>query len=402
MPHHYQYTAQAMDSGQQLTSSCFADSADAVRLRLKRLGYRAGSVSQIKSQDILGPRKRVTLQDMVGLCRRFSVMYGAGLPLLECVELLAHESDSKQLADALEGVHDDIQRGCTVADAFAKYPRIFGPLFINMLRAGETAGEFDYVLNQLAIYMERDFDLRRKIRQAFAYPVVVVSMIFVVVSIIMVVVIPVFSKVYLSMGIQLPGPTLLLIFISEHIVSILSVLLGMGLGLVLLYRWFQGHPDRRVQLDRRKLSLFLVGSVYHKAVLLRFIRTLSIMVKAGIPLAEAISIADTVAGNAVASEAVGMIQHSISRGGTVTEAIKVHAFFPESITHAFAAGEEAGKLGEMLGQLAQGLETEMDDAIQKIVTKIEPLLVGTLSLVIGFILMAIYLPIFDLMKAIKR
>ena len=227
-------------------------------------------------------------------------------------------------------------------------------------------------------------------------------MIFLVVTAIMIVVVPAFSGVYAKLGVPLPGPTIALIFISNNAGYIIPSIIVAAIGLCVLHKKIRSVPAVKGWLDRQKLSMAMIGLVYHKVVLLKFIRTLSIMVAAGIPLSEAISIAEDVADNTVTSEAVGMVQRNIKRGGTITEAIKLHGFFPKTIVHAFSTGEESGKLGEMLSKFAGGIEQDVDDGIKRLVIKIEPMLMVVMSMVIGFILLAIYLPIFDVVKMIHK
>jgi len=398
----FQYIARAIDTNEVFTSTCYADNEGVVRSELKRIGYAVDSVVPRKTNEIFGQRKRIKLQDLVSMCRRFSVMYAAGLSLLDCLSSLARENESKNLSDTLEDIHNRIEAGSNVADAFSKHPKVFSPLFVNLIRAGETAGKFDYVLGQLATYLEKEYDLKRKIRQALAYPLLVVAMIFVVVTAIMIVVVPAFSEVYMKLGIPLPGPTIALIFISNNAVYIFPSIIILSGGLWALHKKLRLRPVIKNWLDRTKLSMSMIGKVYHRIVLLKFIRTLSVMVTAGIQLSDAIAIAEDVADNAVVSEATNMIQHNIKRGGTITEAIKMHGFFPQSIVHAFAAGEKAGRLNEMLDKFAGGIEQDVDDGIKSLVTKIEPMLVVFLSLIVGFVLLAIYLPIFDLMKVLHK
>jgi type IV pilus assembly protein PilC len=398
----YQYTAHAVDDGKMLTSTCYADDEGQVRSQLKRIGYMVDSVKTQKTNEIFGQRKRIKLADLVNMCRRFSVMYTAGLPLLECLSSLVRENESKNLSDTLQDIHDRIEQGSNVADAFAKHPKVFTSLYVNLLRAGETAGKFDYVLGQLSTYIEREYDLKRKIRQAFAYPLIVTVMIFLVVITIMIVVVPAFSEVYTKLGVPLPGPTIALITISNNAGYIFPSIIALAVGFYFLYKKLRVIPAVKDWLDKSKLSMAMIGPVYHKVVLLKFIRTLSIMIAASIPLSEAITIARDVADNTVASEAVGMIQRNIKRGGTITEAVKLHGFFPQTIVHAFSTGEEAGKLGEVLSKFAGGVEQDVDDGIKRLVVKIEPMLMVVMSLVIGFILLAIYLPIFDVVKMIHK
>lgn len=398
----YQYTARTIDSNELLTSNCYADDEGVVRSGLKRIGYAVDSVIPRKTRQIFGERKRIKLQDLVNMCRRFSVMYSAGLGLLDCLSSLARENESKNLSDVLEDIHNNIEQGSSISGAFSKHPKVFSSLFVNLLRAGEASGKFDYVLEQLATYLEKEYDLKRKIRQALGYPLVVVVMIFLVVTVIMIVVVPTFSDVYMKIGVPLPGPTISLIFISNNALYIFPSIIVLAALLWVLHKRLRVLPAVRKRLDRTKLSVSIVGAVYHRIVLLKFIRTLSIMITSGIQISDSIAIAEDVADNAVVSEAANMIQRNIKRGGTITEAIKLHGFFPETIVHAFSAGEKAGRLDEMLGKFADGIEQDVDDRIKGLVAKIEPMLVIFMSLIVGFILLAIYLPIFDLMKVIHQ
>jgi type IV pilus assembly protein PilC len=398
----YQYTAWAVDDRKVFKSTCNAPSESVVRSKLKRIGYAVDSVSPKKTSQIFGQRKRIKLQDIVSMCRRFSIMYRAGLNIMDCLSLLAKENESKKLSDILQDVHSTIARGSKIADAFSKYQNVFSALFVNMIRAGEISGKLDYVLGESAAYMEKQYDLRRKVRQALTYPAVVMFVIFTVVAAIMIFVVPVFSEVYLKLGIALPVPTRALILLSNNAVYIFPTIIVLTVGLWVAYIKLRPIPGVRRHLDKMKLSVPMIGPVYHKILLLRFIRTLCVTLKAGLELPEAITVAEDVADNAVISEATGMINHSIKRGGTITEAVNLHGFFPQSITHAFAAGEEAGKLDETLTKFADSIEQDVDNDIKKLITKVEPALVMLLTLIVGFIAMAIYLPIFDMMRLMRH
>lgn len=398
----YQYTVRAFEGNEEFSGTCHADNEGVVRSDLKRMGYRIKSLTQRKSSDIFGKRKRIKLQDLVSMCRRFSVMYGAGMSLLECLLVLAQDNESKKLSEVLQDIHDRISQGSSVADAFFKHQDVFSPLFVNLLRAGEKAGKFDYVLGQLAEYLEQEYDMRRKIRQALAYPIAVIVMIFVVVTMIVIFVMPAFSDVYTKLGITLPGPTIALIFLSNNAVYVFPAIIISAVGLWISYKRLRVVPSVKARLDKMKLSMAMTGPVYHKMVLLKFVHTLSIMVSAGIQLLDTIAVAADVANNAVVTEAANMIQRNIKRGGTITEAIKLHAIFPQSVVHAFATGEESGRLEQMLGNVVNEIKQDVDDAMKKLLTKIEPVLMMFMSAVIGFILMAIYLPIFDMVKVLNE
>lgn len=398
----YQYTAWAVDDHEVFKSTCNAPSESVIRSKLKHIGYVVDSVSPKKTSQIFGQRTRIKLQDIVSMCRRFSIMYRAGLNLMDCLSLLAKENESKKLSDILHDVHDAIKKGSKIADAFSKYQNVFSPLFVNMIRAGEIAGKLDYVLGESAKYMEEQYNLRRKVRQALAYPVVVVFVIFAVVAAIMIFVVPVFSEVYLKLGIELPVPTRVLILLSNNAIYVFPTIIVLSIGIWIAYIKLHPIPVVRRHLDKIKLSLPMLGPVYHKILLLRFIRTLCVTINAGLELPEALSVAEDVADNSVISEATGMINRSIKRGGTITDAVNLHGFFPQIITHAFAAGEEAGELDETLSKFADSIEQDVESDIKKLITKVEPALVMILTMIVGFIAMAIYLPIFDLMRLMRH
>ncbi len=399
----YQYTVRTVDStNERFSSTCYAETPAVVRSGLKRMGYKVDSVVPLKRSEVFGQRKRIKLKDMVNMCRRFSIMYGAGMSLLDCLAPLARENESKKLSDILQDIHDRIEQGSNVADAFAKHQDVFSPLFINLLRAGETAGEFDYVLSQLAMYMEQEYELKKRIRQALAYPCVVLIMMFLVVTMLVIVVVPTFADVYTKLGITLPLPTRMLIAISNNAVYIFPGIIISAVGLWISYRKYRLVPLVKVHLDKTKISMPITGVVCRKILLLKFVRTLNIMISAGVQLADAIAIAADVANNTVVTEAANMIQRNIKRGGTITEAVKLHGFFPQLIVHAFATGEESGRLTQMLGKVVGGIEQDVDDAIKKLLVKVEPLLMVFMSICVGFILMAIYLPIFDLVKMLRK
>ncbi|MFC1762527.1 type II secretion system F family protein [Planctomycetota bacterium] len=398
----YQYTIHSPEDNQVISSTCVADSPELVRTKLKRIGYQIDSIKPYTKTGRQGTHKRTKMKDLVNFCRRFSVMYAAGLPLMDCLDSLAQENESQALAAALNTIRNDIRSGVAVADAFGRHPKIFKPFFTNMLRAGEAAGKFDYVLSELADYLERETELKRSVRQALAYPITVVGMIFVVTTAIVLFVVPVFARVFGQMGITLPGPTVTLMLISKYAPWWISLLIVGASGLLIARYYLKAQSKFQIAWDKTVLSMALIGKVVRNVTLLRFIRTLAIMIKAGIPLEEAIALARDVAHSAVVTEAAHMMHQSIRRGGAIADAARLHNFFPPMIVQALAAGEESGNLHGMLERFAEGLEQDVDDSVKHLVSMIEPILVVVLSCVIGFILLAIYLPIFDLMQSMQR
>ncbi len=392
------YCYKVRDSkGRIFKSTCQAGSEAALRSQLKAMGYAVNSIVQKPASWISKEHNGVRQRDIVSMCRQFSIMYNSGLDLMDCLQTVAKENESKQLSRILHDIHDQIAKGSSVADAFSKYPDVFSAFFINMLRTGEVTGKLDYVLDKLSIYVEKQYDLKRKIQTALTYPAMVIIVLLLVTTGVIVLVVPAFSEVYLKLGVQLPGPTRALIFVSDNIAYVFAATIALPGLCWIAYRRANCIGALRRRLDRAKLAI----PVYHKIVLLKFLQTLSLAISAGILLSEAIGISRKVAGNTVATEAADMIHSSIERGRTIAEAVKLHDFFPQSVGHAFAAGEKSGELDNMLARFALGMERDVDEEVKRMITKIEPLIVLALSVVIGFVMMAIYLPIFDIMKMIR-
>ncbi|RKY08601.1 MAG: hypothetical protein DRP66_04205 [Planctomycetota bacterium] len=383
--------------GRIFKSTCQARSEAALRSQLKALGYAVNSIVQKPTSWISREHESVRPCDIVSMCRQFSIMYNSGLDLMDCLQTAARENESKRLTRILHEIHDRIAKGSSMADAFAGYPDVFSAFFINMIRTGEVTGKLDYVLDKLSIYVEKQYDLKRKIRTALTYPIMVIIVLLLVTTGVIVVVVPAFSEVYLKLGVQLPAPTRALIFVSDHLAYIFMATIALP-GLCWITYGRLHHIDAiRRRLDRAKLAI----PVYHKIVLLKFLQTLSLAISAGTLLSDAIGISMKVAANTAATEAADMIRSSIERGRTITEAVKLHDFFPQSVGHAFAAGEKSGELENILTRFAVGMERDVDEEVKRMITKIEPMIVLALSMVIGFVMLAVYLPIFDIMKMIR-
>lgn len=383
--------------GRIFKSTCQAESEAALRSQLKAMGYAVNSIVQKPASWISKEHNRVRQRDIISMCRQFSIMYNSGLDLMDCLQTVAKENESKRLSKILHDIHDQIAKGSSVADAFSRYQDVFSAFFINMLRTGEVTGKLDYVLDKLSIYVEKQYDLKRKIQTALTYPAMVIIVLLLVTTGVIVLVVPAFSEVYLKLGVQLPGPTRALIFVSDNIAYVFMATIALPGLCWIACRRAQRIDTLRRRLDRAKLAI----PVYHKIVLLKFLQTLSLAISAGTLLSEAIGISRKVAANAVASEAADMISSSIERGRTISEAVKLHDFFPQSVGHAFAAGEKSGELENMLTRFAIGMERDVDEEVKRMITTIEPLIVLVLSMVIGFVMLAIYLPIFDIMKMIR-
>ena len=396
----YQYKA-VDPSGYVLTNNCEGTSKESISEKLRTMGYAVEAIKIKKEITNQSHRKKIKQADLASICRRFSAMYGAGLSVMECLSTLSVECESSDLRTVLTEISTAIGQGRGVSESFKKYPHVFPPFFIHMIHVGETSGNFEFALDEMDKYLEKQLALKRKIKQALSYPVIVLGMIFLVVTVMMFLVIPVFTDVYLKMGITLPMPTVILMTISNNAATIIPAFIGFVIFISVAYRKAMANKRSRLQLDKWKFGLPLLGSLLIKITLLRFVRTLGLMIKAGVSISEGLEVSSRVANNQVAKEATDMIIRSINNGGTLTQAVEMHNFFPKSVVYAFSAGETTGDLDIMLGKISSSLEKEVDDGIQALLGKLEPIITLVLSSIVGFILIAIYLPIFDLIKATR-
>jgi type IV pilus assembly protein PilC len=352
--------------------------------------------SRVKRRRV--PRgKRVQAKDIAHFTRQLATLMNAGVPLLQAFDILSRTNDNPQVSRLLSAISGEVQTGTSLSAALHKHPQHFDRLYVHVVQAGETSGRLDDLLERLALYMEKREAIKSKVKSALMYPISVIVVAMVVVTVIMLVVIPSFKEMFSAFGADLPGPTLLVIWLSEGFAAYWWLIIGgLGLGLSgLLQAW--RHSLRMQHLvDRWLLKLPLVGALVEKAVVARWTRTLAIMFAAGVPLVEALSSVGGASGHSVYAAATVKIQLEVSTGTSLTQAMTLVNLFPSMVLQMCAIGEASGSLDHMLGKAADFFEAEVDDRVAGLSSLLEPFIIVMLGSIIGGIVVAMYLPIFKL------
>jgi type IV pilus assembly protein PilC len=338
----------------------------------------------------------VTDKDIVVFTRQFATMIDAGLPLVQCLEILSTQTENKFLAKTVGEVRQEVEAGSTYADALRKHPKAFDDLYVNMVAAGEAGGILDTILNRLAKHIEKAAKLKKQIKSAMVYPVTIMGVAVIIVGILMIWVIPVFAKMFADFGGALPTPTQIVVDasnISRQYAPYLAV--GAVLGWIGLKRAYKTQRGRML-MDRIGLKLPVIGDLIRKAAVAKFTRTLGTLISSGVPILDGLTITARTAGNKVIEEAIMVARQSISEGKTVSEPLGKTKVFPPMVVQMIAVGETTGALDAMLGKIADFYEEEVDAAVGALTALLEPMLMVFLGAIIGFIVVAMYLPIFKM------
>ena len=380
-----------------------ADNREALRQTLRREQVTLTSVKE-KGREIgipkIGARKKVKAKDLSIFTRQFSVMIDAGLPLVQCLEILAQQQDNKYFQQILLQVRQDVEEGSTLAAAMGRHPRVFDQLYSNMVEAGETGGILDLILQRLSTFIEKIVKLKRDVISAMIYPAAVVLLAIAAVAVIMVVVIPQFQMIFLGLlgpGEQLPLPTRIVVGISDFLAGWGGlVILVTIIALVIAIRFYYKTPGGRRNIDRLLLRIPILGDIFRKIAVARFSRTLSTLLSSGVPILQSLDITAKTAGNVIIESAITKVRNGVERGENFADPLKATEVFPNMVSQMVGIGEQTGALDAMLGKIADFYEQEVDSAIANLLTLIEPLLIGFLGVTIGAIVIAMYLPLFTL------
>ena len=344
---------------------------------------------------------KVKARDMAIFTRQFSTMIDAGLPLVQCLNILAEQSESQTLRGVTARSARDVEAGSTLADALRKHPGVFDELFTNLVEVGESGGILDTVLQRLAVYIEKSAALRRKIKSAMVYPLTIVSVAVVVVIFMLTFVIPVFAKMFSSLGADLPIPTKIVVWLSDFVQRyILLLLVGLG-GVVFGVRAYYRTERGKSLIDALLLRLPVFGTLIRKVAVARFTRTLGTLVSSGVPILEGLRITARTAGNKVVEKAVFATRASVTAGKTLSDPLRTSGVFPPMVTQMIHVGEQTGALDTMLGKIADFYDDEVDAAVTALTALMEPLMIVFLGGVIGGMVVAMYLPIFKLVTLFK-
>ncbi|PZE69720.1 type II secretion system F family protein [Curtobacterium sp. MCBD17_021] len=395
-------------SGKLVKGRLDAASEGAVVQRLRGMGVSPIAITEAKAGTglqteikIPGFEKGVGLKDLAIMSRQASTMLSSGLSLLRALTILADQTESKKLKDILGKVRDEVEQGVSFSDAVGKYPVDFPPLMINMIRAGETGGFLDQAMDSIATNFEKEHKLRSTIKSAMTYPVVVLFMSLAAVVIMLVFIVPIFQGMFESLGGQLPLPTLMLVYLSHAMVyvgPVLAVVLIVG-----AFWWRANKNTDRVRgfVDPVKLRLPVFGDLNKKIVMARFSRNLSSMIGAGVPILQALQIAGEVSGNHVVQHALGRVSEAVRKGDSIAAPLEKEKVFPSMVSQMIAVGEDAGSMEIMLEKIAVFYDNEVETTTEALTSLIEPLLIGFLGVVVGGMIVALYLPIFQISSLVK-
>ena len=378
-----------------------SDSRDAAAATLKRNGIEVMNVRVMAAEGgkSLG---KVPPKELAIFTRQFSVMIDAGLPLVQCLEILGAQQTHKGFQRIIESVRDDVEKGSTLQAALSKHPKAFNDLFVNMVGAGESGGILDVILQRLSGYIEKSVKLTGKVKSAMTYPVAVISIAIIVVVIIMVKVIPVFSAMYSGLGSKLPYPTLVCIALSDAIINYWWLMTVAIVMVVIGLRQYYKTPLGHLQIDTVLLHLPVLGDVLRKVAVARFCRTLGTLISSGVPILEGMDITAKTAGNLVIQNAILKSKDAVEQGRNISTPLAETKVFPPMVVQMVGVGEATGALDAMLAKVADFYEDEVDNAVSSLTSLMEPIMIAILGGIVGFIVVAMYMPIFGLAAAFDK
>ena len=400
----FKYVAKDKD-GRTVTGSMEAANSIAIVDTLRQKEYIIISLEEAKERSksvSSGGGQKVNLDDLVIFSRQLATMVDAGIPLVGSLDALQDQMENKGFKNVIRRVRDNVEGGLSLSEALGKQPNVFSPFFINMVRAGESSGNLDEILDRVAIYMEKTIALLRKVKSSLIYPAVVITMAILITTFLMVKVIPTFESIFVSVNVALPLPTQILINIS-HIMKryLLLVVISLGLGIFAVSQAIKTDKGR-LAFDTFLLKVPVIGKLLRKVAIARFARTLSTLQKSGVSILTALEIVGKTSGNKVIEKAIIKTKMSIKEGESIAQPLTASKVFPPMVTRMISVGEQTGKLEEMLGKVADFYESEVDAAVSGLTSLIEPLIIAFLGLVVGGIVVSMFLPIVKLVQVVGK
>jgi type IV pilus assembly protein PilC len=349
-----------------------------------------------KEITIPGFGEKVRAKDVSLFTRQFATMIDAGLPIVQCLDILSQQSESKLLRNTIRNIKQDVEGGATLAESLRKHPKIFDDLYVNMVHAGEMGGVLNTILNRIAVFIEKANKLKKKVKGAMIYPCSIIAVAVIVVAILLIFVIPVFAELYSSMGKALPAPTQITINISNWFVATWYYALFALVGVIVAVRFYHQTDHGRMNIDRLLLRLPIVGDLLRKVAVARFSQNMAILLSSGVPILDGLAITAKTAGNKVVEKAIIDSRVSISQGRTVADPLRESKIFPPMVCQMVAVGENTGGLDTMLKKVADLYEEEVDDAVANLTALMEPMIMIVLGVILGGLVISMYLPIFQL------
>jgi type IV pilus assembly protein PilC len=392
-------------AGQTVTGERMADTMDAAVAALRReqilvtrinpAKAKAESTTKVKTGKL---GKKVGAKNLAIFTRQFSVMIDAGLPLVQCLDILGTQEEDKNFAAVILQTRSDVESGASLADAMRKHPKTFDPLYTNMVAAGEAGGILDTILKRLATYIEKAVKLASQVKSAMVYPIAVLVIAGAVVGVILWKVIPTFAALFQGLGADLPLPTRIVIAMSDNLVRFFPILFVVAGAVAYGFKAYYATENGRHTVDAVMLKAPVLGNILRKIAVARFCRTLSTLIASGVPILDGLEITAKTAGNAVVEDAVMETRKSIERGETISVPLRETAVFPPMVTQMIGVGEATGALDTMLAKIADFYEEEVDTAVAGLLTLLEPIMIAFLGVIVGGIVISMYMPIFDLIS----
>jgi type IV pilus assembly protein PilC len=390
-------------SGAVTTGSLVADSEALVLARLREQGFTPLDVKRKKTGigQIEFGGKKVKLKQVAIFSRQFATMVNSGLPILRAIAILADQSDNKELARVLNEARLDVEQGSSLSGALSKHDHVFNNLYISMVRSGETGGSLDTTLIALADMIEREVRLRGKIKSAMTYPVAVVALVVLIMSAMLLFVVPQFESIYAQLGGALPLPTRVLLGISKGVRTYWYMVMLLAGASVFAFRRIKKTPQGRETIDGLKLKVPIFGSLFHKTAVARFSSTLGMLLRSGVPILQSLEIVGDTVNNRVISKAIDDVKTSVREGETIARPLSKHTVFPSMVVQMLAVGEETGQIDTMLDKVAAFYNSEVSAAVDALTSLIEPLLIAVIGGFVGAAVIALYMPMFNIIKLIK-
>ena len=383
-----------------------AETREDVIASLRKQGIIPTIIAEKKASGLkltgFGKRqKKITDRDIIIFTRQFASMYNAGIPIVQGLDIMTKQTENRSLREVVSQVKSDVESGTTLADAMKKHPRAFDDLYVNLVAAGEAGGVLDAVLQRLSVYIEKAMKLKKKVKGAMIYPAIVMFVAVMVVAMIMIFVIPVFSKIFGEMGVALPLPTRIIVGASNFLSGIggLIVFLLIVAAIVGLIQ-YRKTANGKMTTDRLLLKLPILGDLLRKVSVARFSRTLGTLISSGVPILDGLEICAKSAGNKVVEKVVFEVKKDVASGKTVSEPMAKSEVFPPMVVQMISVGESTGSLDQMLQKIAEFYDDEVDNSVANLTTMLEPIMMVFLGTVIGFIVVSLYLPIFQLGKVV--
>ena len=399
----YQYKVRDK-SGNLVTGTLVADNERLVLERLREMGYTPLEVGKEKkglNLEINIRPAKIKLKEVAIFSRQFATMVNSGLPILRALSILSEQVSNKELAKTLVAVRNDVEQGASLSGAMAKFPKAFNDLYIAMVKSGETGGMLDDVLLRLADVLEREVHLRQKIKSAMTYPVAVVALVVLIMSAMLLFVVPQFKSIYTQLGGTLPLPTRVLLMASDAVKKYWYVFIFVAFVMVFLFKRYKKTEKGRANLDAIKLKIPIFGTLFHKTALSRFSSTAGMLLRSGVPILQALDIVADTVNNAVMSRAVVDVQASVREGESIAKPLARHAVFPPMVVQMLAVGEETGQVDTMLDKVAKFYDQEVEAAVDALTSLIEPLLIAIIGGAVGAAVIALYMPMFNIIKLIQ-